>query len=88
MLEHHRRNGRYLTARRRALGFTQEQLATLAGVTQKAISHYELGIREPRDAIKLMIAASLGCGVGDIWPHADRTEIAALVRDVQRGDAA
>lgn len=86
--EHQRRNGKLLQTRRKALGVTQGQLAEMAGVTQKAISHYELGIREPSEARKLIVAAALGCAVEDLWPYADRVEIAAAVRDVMRGDAA
>lgn len=86
--EHDKRNGKTLQIRRKSLGLTQEQLAEMVGVTQRAISHYEIGIREPASAHKLMVAAALGCAVEDIWPYADRVEIAALVRDVARGDAA
>jgi transcriptional regulator with XRE-family HTH domain len=88
MREHAKRNGKLLQTRRKALGLTQDQLADMAGVTQKAISLYELGLREPAAAKQLMIAAALACSVGDLWQHADRVEIATLARDVARGDAA
>lgn len=77
--EHRRRTGRLLQAKRKSLDVTQEFLAQMTGLTQKAISHYELGIREPNDAHKVIVAAALGCAVSEIWPTPDRVEIAAVV---------
>lgn len=86
--EHHRRAGKRLQARRKTLGLTQTQLGDMSGLTQKAISHYELGVREPNDAHKVIVAAALACRVDDLWPVPDRLEIANLVLDVRRGAAA
>lgn len=86
--EHHRRNGKRLQARRKALELSQEQLAEMTGLTQAAISLYEVGLREPRDHHRVIIAGALGCAVDAIWEAPDRVEIATLVRDVTRGDAA
>lgn len=84
--EHARRNGKRIQTRRKMLGLTQEQVAEMAGLTQKAVSHYELGVREPRDHHRVMLAAALGCAVEDLFASPDRVEIATLVLD--RGDAA
>lgn len=88
MGEHHRRNGKRLQARRSELGLRQHQLAEMTGLTQAAISLYEVGLREPRDHHRVIIAAALACAVDDIWQAPDRVEIATLVRDVVKGDAA
>ena len=42
---------------RRKLGLTQVQLATLLGVSNFSVSHWELGKTSPRDAFKCKIAA-------------------------------
>ncbi len=42
---------------RRKLGLTQAQLATLLGVSNFSVSHWELGKTSPRDAFKGKIAA-------------------------------
>lgn len=87
MAEHARRNGKRLQARRLALNLTQDQVAAMAGLTQKAISHYELGIREPRDHVKVLLSAALCCPVTDLFEPPDRVEIANLILK-EKGDAA
>lgn len=42
-------NGIELLARRRALGFSQAELAALIGVRQNTLSQWEAGTRSPRD---------------------------------------
>ncbi|MFI6296886.1 helix-turn-helix domain-containing protein [Nonomuraea sp. NPDC050790] len=52
--------GEVLVTARRACGFTQEELATAAGVTQAALSRYENDLREPEPDVLARLAAALG----------------------------
>lgn len=52
--------GEFLAMARRSQGLTQEQLASVGGVTQVAIHRYEAGQREPDDEVLASIAAALG----------------------------
>lgn len=40
--------GERIKKEREQCGMTQKQLALVAGVTQRCVSHYELGQREPQ----------------------------------------
>jgi transcriptional regulator with XRE-family HTH domain len=51
--------GGAVRARRKALGLTQQQLATAAGVDQTTVSDIELGKHQPSLAKGLAIAAAL-----------------------------
>ncbi|MDI3347880.1 XRE family transcriptional regulator [Streptomyces sp. AJ-1] len=55
--------GEALTTARRALGFTQEELAEAAGVTQAALSRYENDLREPESEALARLAGALGVTV-------------------------
>jgi transcriptional regulator with XRE-family HTH domain len=61
--------GERVAARRKALGFTQEDLAGLAGMRQSAVSKIERGEVGVSDATKLRIARCLGCPPGDLFPY-------------------
>jgi transcriptional regulator with XRE-family HTH domain len=50
-----------VTARRRELGLSQQQLAELTGTTQSAIARLEAGGRPPRVDTLLKIAEALDC---------------------------
>ena len=50
-----------VAARRRALGFSQTDLAELVGTTQSAIARLESGGRPPRIDTLLRIAEALDC---------------------------
>lgn len=52
--------GEALVTARRARGWTQEELARLAGVTQAALSRYENDQREPDDDVLASLAVALG----------------------------
>lgn len=52
--------GEVLVTARRACGFTQEELATAAGVTQAALSRYENDLREPEPDVLARLAGALG----------------------------
>ncbi|GAA5048331.1 helix-turn-helix domain-containing protein [Streptomyces similanensis] len=55
--------GEAITTARRALGFTQEELAEAAGVTQAALSRYENDLREPEADALTRLAGALGVTV-------------------------
>lgn len=52
--------GERVTARRSALGFSQRQLAELAGTTQATVWKVEHGKITPRDSLKIAIGRALG----------------------------
>ncbi|MEU4541985.1 helix-turn-helix domain-containing protein [Nonomuraea dietziae] len=52
--------GEVLVTARRACGFTQEELAAAAGVTQAALSRYENDLREPEPEVLARLAWALG----------------------------
>ncbi len=54
--------------RRRALGWTQAQLAAAAGLTQQAVSYVERGAGVPRVTTMLRIARALGTTVEALLP--------------------
>ncbi|MGL5858985.1 MAG: helix-turn-helix domain-containing protein [Angustibacter sp.] len=54
------RLGEVLETVRRSQGFTQEQLAAKAGVTQAALSRYENDLRDPDDHALAKVADALG----------------------------
>lgn len=45
---------------------TQEELATMIGITQAMVSHYETGRRVPDLETAAKIAYALGCKVDDL----------------------
>lgn len=53
-------------ARRRAMGWTQEQLALRAGIYPLSVRNVEAG-RGSRDDIKCRLAEAFGCTVGDLF---------------------
>lgn len=58
--------GEKLKAARLAAGMTQGQLAEAVGVSQRDISHWETGHREPGVLIVKEIAQALGCTMEDL----------------------
>ena len=56
-----------LKAARLEKGYTEEQLAELAGVAPDAIRAYEAGDRVPRDEIKVKLAEALERPVQDLF---------------------
>ena len=52
---------------RKSRGLSQEQLAKDLGLTQAAVSAYEVGTRVPRDDMKPVIAKYFGVSVGSIF---------------------
>jgi len=62
--------------RRKALKFTQQQLADLAGSTPETICRIELGQLQPREPLKLAVSYALLVDVEEIWPPVARQFIA------------
>jgi transcriptional regulator with XRE-family HTH domain len=60
-----------IVARRRALGLSQDDLATALGVSQMAVSRWETGSRAPRDPVGL--AMQLGQMEDDLLQAVDET---------------
>lgn len=55
-----------LTAARMAAGLTQAQLAQLVGCSQKDISRWENGVRNPAVTALKKLSNSLGCPMDDL----------------------
>ncbi len=53
---------------RKTKGFTQYELAKVAGVYPSTILNYETGKRLPDVGVAQKIATALGVTVSDIWP--------------------
>ncbi len=65
---------------RTRLGMSQQDLASLAGVTRQTISGVESGQYAPSVAITLRLAKALGCQVEDLfWLEVDLPEIEAVL---------
>lgn len=69
--------GQKVGARRRYLGFSQQQLADLCGISQQAVSKIEAGEMIPLDRLKVTIAAKLGTTPADIFPWPPMAELVA-----------
>jgi DNA-binding XRE family transcriptional regulator len=64
-----------VSARRRELGLSQQELARLVGTTQSAVARLERGARPPRIDTLLRIAAALESSLRvELVPHADATD--------------
>ena len=46
---------------------SREEVSAALGISKSALTMYELGYRNPRDVIKVLIADYYGVGVGDIF---------------------
>lgn len=60
--------GRYVAARRLAVGLTQAEAANQAGVSRQALSMIERGSQAPRWDTLYMLADVLRCEVFDLIP--------------------
>ena len=56
---------------REAMGVTQEELATAAGISQGAISMIENGTRKPSYDVLLKVAVKLDCLVDELIDRPD-----------------
>lgn len=60
--------GRYVAARRLAVGLTQEEAATKAGVSRQALSEIERGTQAPRWETLYALAEGMRCEIWDLIP--------------------
>jgi putative molybdopterin biosynthesis protein len=60
-------NGLRLRVARQARGFSQQQLATMAGVSRQAVSAVESGLSDPSLRVALALAQALGLTVEDVF---------------------
>lgn len=67
-------SGENIKRLREAHGMTQAQIAEIAGVTDKAVSTWENGVKEPRMGAIRRIAAYFGVKNSDIVDDADILE--------------
>lgn len=67
-----------LEAVRKSHKLTQTELGKAVGVSQRAISSYEAGIRRPSPEVATKIATVLGMTIGEMW------ETLYLARDESR----
>jgi DNA-binding XRE family transcriptional regulator len=56
-----------LAERRAQRGYTQEQMATVAGISRPAYSHIEVGRKRPSLPVALRIASALDATVEDLF---------------------
>jgi transcriptional regulator with XRE-family HTH domain len=66
---------RALAPRRRRLGLSQTDLASLLGVTQQAVSDWERGITTPVTDSLPGLAAALDCRIDDLFIAVDGAAI-------------
>jgi transcriptional regulator with XRE-family HTH domain len=73
--------GRNMLRRRKALGYTQEQLAEAVGIEQQSLSRMENGHLAPRFGRLSDIASTLGCSVADLFqpPDSPKSDMADAV---------
>lgn len=55
--------------RRRDVNLHRRELADLAGTTEPTIIRIESGTLNPRDSLRMAIAAALCCEVSDLWTY-------------------
>lgn len=70
-----KRWGNAIAERRRALGFTQVQLAELCEITQQTVSQIECGRSIPHDRLKLVLANRMGIDPNVLFAWPDRAEL-------------
>ena len=71
-------NGTVLRLARRARGFSQQQLAGMAGISRQAVSALESGVCDPSLRVALTLAHTLGMTVEDLFgPGAASPPVAA-----------
>jgi transcriptional regulator with XRE-family HTH domain len=61
-----------LQRRRRDQGLQQNDLASLLGVTQQAVSKWELGRAAPEIDLLPTLAVALGCRIDDLFTHPEQ----------------
>src|ERR1700760_3888206 len=59
--------GTRLRLERQARGFSQQQLASMAGVSRQAVSAFEVGTSDPSLRVALALAQAIGLSVEDLF---------------------
>lgn len=67
------RNLSGLKARRLAMGYSQYEVEKLTGIHQTRLSLVENGYREPSNEEKKILAKTLRCNVGELFPEPPKT---------------
>lgn len=67
--------GRRVQERRQLFSWDRRTLSELVGVSEPTMIRIEQGSINPRDYLKLSIAACLLCEVEDLWPYPRRTDV-------------
>lgn len=70
--------GRRVQDRRTSLGWDRPRLASLVGTTEATIVRIEQGVINPRDYLKLAVAAALVVEVEELWPYPRRSDVFAI----------
>ncbi len=78
--------GERLRARRTALGWDRRLLADRVGVSEATIVRIEQGLLNPRDHLKLAVAAALRVDAAAIWSLPRRARVVAAGRAEPRLD--
>jgi transcriptional regulator with XRE-family HTH domain len=78
--------GNNIVERRRRLGFSQKELASMLGITQDAMARMERGIMAPKMSRLPCLAQALRCTVACLFRrHDEATEdLAASIADILR----
>ncbi len=76
------KTGRYIAARRRAAGLTQEQLGERLGVSYKTVSRWERGTYMPDIEMLEALAATFSVTVDEIIAGEDKINARGVVGDV------
>lgn len=76
--------GQRITARRKARGFTQEQLADEADIGVATVSRLEGGKIDVSVSLLMQVATALGCRVGDLVDPEDARDVEEKVTELWR----
>lgn len=75
------KTGRYIAARRRAAGLTQEQLGELLGISYKTVSRWERGVYMPDIEMLEALAKAFSVTVDEIIAGEDKINAQSVVAD-------
>lgn len=81
------RIGWLIAEARSAAGFTQDDLATRAGVKRRLVKRWEKGAQIPNDEEIVAIARACEIGVGNLLPPRDTVEFDRAARSLRVGGA-
>jgi DNA-binding XRE family transcriptional regulator len=67
--------GARVKARRELFNWDRRTFAAITGTTEPTIQRVEAGVVNPRDYLRLIIAACLACEVADLWPYPTQADV-------------